>query len=138
VIRCSFASPSSSLIASGSEDGLVYLWEREGSSDVSETSSLSGLSSPPTSAITPSTVFQTVASSHIHPARAPTLPRGPASAPVPRFGASPSVPGATTVRPFKALAGHGAGAVFDVRAAGGTLLSGAEDGTVGVWGADEE
>lgn len=43
----------------------------------------------------------------------------------------------TTVRPLKVLAGHGAGAVFDVRARRGTLLSAGEDGAVGVWG-DEE
>lgn len=40
----------------------------------------------------------------------------------------------TTVRPLKALAGHGAGAVFDVRARGDTLLSAGGDGAVGVWG----
>jgi hypothetical protein len=40
----------------------------------------------------------------------------------------------TNVRPLRALAGHGAGAVFDVRARGDALLSTGEDGAVGVWG----
>lgn len=106
--------------------------------------------------ISPSSVFQAMGSTHLHPTRAPTLPRHSTHMgtnyanqfPPERtfatptrwggMGANPSVPGATTVRPFKALAGHGAGAVFDVRAHAGILLSGAEDGAVGVWGAEDE
>lgn len=49
----------------------------------------------------------------------------------------PSASATTTVRPLKALAGHGRGAVFDVRAHVGTLLSAGEDCAVGVWG-DED
>lgn len=139
IIRCCFANSESSLIASGSEDGLVYLWEREGDAE----------HDTPTSSVQESLLASATSSTysaHVHPARAPTLPRGPPTHintftnPYTGRTSSPKVsaPGATNVRPFKALAGHGAGAVYDVRSWGGVLLSAGEDGTVGVWGDGED
>lgn len=41
------------------------------------------------------------------------------------------------VKPIKTLEGHGEGAVFDVKWDDG-IVSGGEDGMVGVWGFDED
>jgi COMPASS component SWD3 len=45
----------------------------------------------------------------------------------------------TTIRPQKALEGHGDGAVFEVKwASEGILISAGEDGYVGIWGTNKE
>jgi hypothetical protein len=42
------------------------------------------------------------------------------------------------VRPLRALEGHGDGAVFDVKWYEDGILSAGEDGTVGMWGFEED
>jgi COMPASS component SWD3 len=58
----------------------------------------------------------------------------------PRNGATrPLHSQGTNVKPLKVLAGHGDGAVFDVRwCPGEGLLSAGEDGAVGLWEVDSE
>ncbi|EJT50688.1 WD-repeat protein [Trichosporon asahii var. asahii CBS 2479] len=159
IIRCRFASPSCSLIASGSEDGMVYLWEREGSAPEENmrspaSNSNSGASTPAqgspmfftTTTGVPNAMNTSLSRTSTISVPSTTVPRGPSVASPSRSAAhypprgimqGPALPKSmvpTTVRPLKVLAGHGAGAVYDVRSHAGTLLSAGEDGAVGVWG----
>ncbi|WVO20858.1 uncharacterized protein IAS62_002158 [Cryptococcus decagattii] len=132
LIRCSFAC-STSLVIGGSEDGSVYIWEREGNSNDRRSNSLVP-STPHNELLVPDrkgsggglTDFNTLASS---PAYYP--PRD-----VVRNPANFTRHGETTVRPAKVLMGHGEGAVFEVRWKEGKMVSAGEDGCVGVWGVE--
>ncbi|KAL1411072.1 hypothetical protein Q8F55_002019 [Vanrija albida] len=151
VIRAGFAS--STLIASGSEDGLVYLWEREGAQaeeSMRTSSNASPALSPPLhqtqpqqlSLVSPSpATIQNRAGgggggAYNHPPNSAAYypPRAQSRSTISASG----TPAPTTIRPLKSLAGHGPGAVFDVRAQAGLVLSAGEDGSVGVWGDDDE
>lgn len=48
------------------------------------------------------------------------------------------VRGGVVIRPLSLLAGHGDGAVFDVKLRGEGMISAGEDGSVSVWGIDNE
>lgn len=135
---------------------MVYLWEREGSAQEENMRSASGSGSSTPATGSP-VVFTTTTGvpnamntplSRTSTISVPstTVPRGPSVASPSRSAAhypprgimqGPALPRSTaptTIRPLKVLAGHGAGAVYDVRAHAGTLLSAGEDGAVGVWG----
>ncbi|KAK4687478.1 hypothetical protein P7C73_g2644, partial [Tremellales sp. Uapishka_1] len=109
IIRSSFASPSSSVIVSGSEDGLIYTWEREGSTLGSETGPV------PTSSM--------------------KLGSRTPNSPISAFSSiqHESRNGVTTVRPSESLEGHMEGAVFDVKWSRRGMISAGEDGNVGLW-----
>ncbi|WVR05318.1 hypothetical protein IAU60_002332 [Kwoniella sp. DSM 27419] len=139
LVRCGFAH-NASLIIGGSEDGYVYVWEREGSSEapVPESTRPTGLLSPnlvgggpagppevrqiAATATSPSTVASAASSPAYYP------PRAARSAPVHH-----ATSGGVTIKPLRVLGGHGDGAVFDVKWKEGTLVSAGEDGVVGVW-----
>lgn len=118
----------------GSEDGGVYIWEREGGSK----------STPTTSSIIPSNTNPTKAenpSPYLGASNSSTTSRvSPAYYPKPSLQpAHVALSGGTTVRPLKVLEGHGGeGAVFDVRYRAGVMVSAGEDGCVGVWEGEEE
>nr|KIR46574.1 WD-repeat protein [Cryptococcus bacillisporus CA1280] len=132
LVRCSFAC-STSLVIGGSEDGSVYIWEREGNTNDRRSNSLVP-STTHNELLVPDrkgsggdlTDFNTLASS---PAYYP--PRD-----VVRNPANFTRHGETTVRPAKVLMGHGEGAVFEVRWKEGKMVSAGEDGCVGVWGVE--
>ncbi|WVQ98866.1 hypothetical protein IAU59_005997 [Kwoniella sp. CBS 9459] len=149
LIRCSFAH-NASLVVGGSEDGCVYIWEREGGalSNHAESVKPSGLlasnlidSTPgavsPSSPSMPTTTTTTgpvTTSTGINPGAASAAyypPRSTRTAPV-----NHSTSGGINVRPLKVLEGHGDGAVFDVAWKDGTdkMISAGEDGIVGIWG----
>ncbi|WVQ78545.1 hypothetical protein IAT38_000631 [Cryptococcus sp. DSM 104549] len=138
LIRCSFAY-SASLIVGGSEDGSVYIWDREGHTNSPQADALaqttarpantSGLLSPGLGGIAASEQGGRRAAS---PAYYP--PRDVARAASPSMGGAGR--GGITVRPLKALEGHGEGAVFDVKWKEGRMISAGEDGAVGVWGVE--
>ncbi|KAL7424024.1 hypothetical protein Q5752_001609 [Cryptotrichosporon argae] len=167
LVRCTFASGSSSLIASGSEDGCVHLWDREagaGAGSAAEALSTvlpgagrdgqSALVSPALSAssvLSPSHLASFSLADPPNDLLVPLVPLPPpAQRPLPRAPerVSPAYypprearahahrTTATTIRPAKVLSGHGCGPVYDVRARAGRLVSGGEDGLVGVWGPD--
>lgn len=117
----------------GSEDGSVYIWEREGNTNDRRSNNLVP-STTHNELLVPDrkgsggdlTDFNTLASS---PAYYP--PRD-----VVRNPANFTRHGETTVRPAKVLMGHGEGAVFEVRWKEGKMVSAGEDGCVGVWGVE--
>ncbi|WWD16094.1 hypothetical protein CI109_100519 [Kwoniella shandongensis] len=140
LIRCGFAQ-SSSLIIGGSEDGSVYIWEREGgsastsgqgqaASQTRSTFASTGLLSPHLNGIgSGSEGIRSPASPAYYP------PRETRNI---HLSTHNQINGGTTVRPSKILEGHGEGAVFDVTWKEGTMLSAGEDGMVGIWGVDPD
>ncbi|OCF36464.1 WD-repeat protein [Kwoniella heveanensis BCC8398] len=151
LIRCSFAH-NASLVVGGSEDGCVYIWEREGgahdgSVKQQQQQQSSGLLAPNLIDTTPGAAAITPSSSPIPTAGAgvsvsvnPSATAASAAYYPPRsMRAAPvnhSTSGGINVRPLKVLEGHGEGAVFDVAWKDGTdkMISAGEDGIVGVWG----
>lgn len=135
------------MVIGGSEDGLIYLWEREGGGD----SSSHAATIPPSTAadrsrISPHAFALPLPSSPIYAANANgngLAPNTTQSAPMrsspayypPKDARQPItvVSSGTNVRPLKALEGHADGAVFDVQWTGGVMISGGEDGCVGIW-----
>ncbi|KAK6903106.1 hypothetical protein I203_108368 [Kwoniella mangroviensis CBS 8507] len=113
LIRCSFAHDAS-LIIGGSEDGCIYLWEREGSSSISSSSMIA----PDSKSLLPQ---QQIGTPSFYPPREKTM-------------TTTDKTSIQTVRPLKVLEGHGEGSVFDVVWKDGRVLSAREDGLVGVWG----
>nr|ODN87917.1 WD-repeat protein [Cryptococcus depauperatus CBS 7841] len=134
LIRCGFAY-SASLVIGGSEDGSVYIWNREGCTDVGNADSIQ-----PSRPDDPLALRALDANRRIsmESSERPYL-ASPAYYP-PRDAARPAVAsykgGGTTVRPSGVLVGHREGAVFDVRWKEDKLVSAAEDGAVGIWGAE--
>lgn len=136
------------MIISGSEDGNVYIWDREPvAGPVSQESAVPPVTSAP---ISPS-LFGAANVSRASSLRVPatqglsTSPSGNRASPAyypPKqrklvqtsLGAGAGV----NVRPTKVLEGHGDGAVFDVRWRDGEIISAGEDGVVGVWYASDE
>ena len=124
---------------SGSEDGNVYIWDREPLAESTTTQhphlEVQGLGSP-----------LTLGSSDLNRAGSIKLSEGkkevssvnrssPAYYP-PRANkpAAPTNGGSgVNVKPVKILQGHGYGAVFDVRWRDGEVVSAGEDGMVGIW-----
>ncbi|WVQ71746.1 hypothetical protein IAR50_001287 [Cryptococcus sp. DSM 104548] len=138
LIRCTFAY-SASLIIGGSEDGSVYIWDREGSTPLSalnEATRPSALLAPNSFGPSGETLAPTLSNAEI-PLRPPASPAyyppRDARATGASFSSSVARSGGITVRPSKALIGHGDGAVFDVKWKDGKMISAGEDGTVGVW-----
>ncbi|WRT67301.1 uncharacterized protein IL334_004269 [Kwoniella shivajii] len=126
LIRCSFAH-NASLVIGGSEDGCVYIWEREGSSSSSKQgddrhngmlSSNTNTNTNPNSNI--SNPDSTIAS--FYPPRQKIISTNLLHTNV------------QTVNPIRVLEGHRDGAVFDVKWRNGKLISAGEDGLVGIWG----
>lgn len=148
LVRCSFATDGSNLIVGGSEDGLVYLWDREqatGSahesvkmpSDQAASASQSSSNSTSSSAATNTSR----STSLTIPTRSPHLSStvSPAYYPPRTAGNSASNTartGVTTVTPTSVLEGHGDGAVFDAKWDGERMISAGEDGHVGIWTAE--
>ncbi|RXK41088.1 hypothetical protein M231_01719 [Tremella mesenterica] len=123
LIRCSF-NINSTLVLSGSEDGNVYIWERESSSS----SIPLHLSS---SIIPPNVPLGDQVNEPTNPTNPPTGSMIiPSTRPFRGDGDK-----TITVRPAKVLKAH-EGTVYDVKwiESGGRLLSCGEDGSVGVWG----
>ncbi|WVW82910.1 hypothetical protein I302_104924 [Kwoniella bestiolae CBS 10118] len=112
LIRCSFAHDAS-LIIGGSEDGCIYLWEREAST----------AAIPESKGLLPSNQTQSqIGTPSYYPPRE-------------KITASSIDQGSIqTVKPLKVLEGHEEGSVFDVVWKDGRVLSAGEDGLVGVWG----
>lgn len=138
---------------------MVYLWEREGGAaeESMRSPANSGASTPAhgspmfftTTTGVPNAMNTPLSRTSTISVPSTTVPRGPSVASPSRASAAhypprgmmqgPALPRSsapTTVRPLKVLAGHGAGAVYDVRSHAGTLLSAGEDGAVGVWGGE--
>ncbi|KAK8869645.1 hypothetical protein IAR55_000213 [Kwoniella newhampshirensis] len=137
LIRCRFAR-SSSLVVGGSEDGSVYIWEREGGS--------SGTNGQEKTQVQTSSTFASTGllTPHLDANGGETI-RSPASPayypPRETRNLHPShshINGGTTVRPSRILEGHGEGAVFDVVWKDGVMITAGEDGRVGVWSDDSE
>ncbi|WVF72043.1 hypothetical protein IAT40_006855 [Kwoniella sp. CBS 6097] len=138
LIRCSFAH-NASLVVGGSEDGCVYVWEREGGAltdPQTENTKTTGLLAANlidttcqpgagTGAGAGAGGISPAASAAYYPPRSTTR-----TAPV-----NHSTSGGVNVPPLKVLEGHGHGAVFDVVWKDGTdkMISAGEDGIVGVW-----
>ncbi|WWC69280.1 uncharacterized protein I206_103218 [Kwoniella pini CBS 10737] len=122
LIRCSFAH-NASLIIGGSEDGCIYLWEREGSSTVSDNSAPDIKKSLPSEA----SIKNTTSDGNSTPSYYP--PRDKAASAT----NAPNKAIIETIKPLKVLEGHYEGAVFDVVWKNGKLISAGEDGCVGVW-----
>lgn len=108
------------MIISGSEDGNVYLWDREPAAQ------------PSTLASGPSLVH--LASHQVDDKSSPAYYPAKAQRPLGPVGHGAGI----NVRPLKVLEGHGDGAVFDVRWRDGDLISSGEDGSVIVWTTSEE
>ncbi|CAD6569238.1 MAG: hypothetical protein TREMPRED_005131 [Tremellales sp. Tagirdzhanova-0007] len=151
LIRCSFTSTD--LIIGGSEDGLVYVWDREAQlADPAKSSPIlspnrtkitSTFSSPHTSPRVPRLEASSMSTS-ITATLTDSMTLGPNSSPAlypPRDLRSVSTGhswAGITVRSLSVLEGHGDGAVFDVKWSQGGIISAGEDGAVGVWGVDED
>ncbi|WWC89739.1 uncharacterized protein L201_004664 [Kwoniella dendrophila CBS 6074] len=129
LIRCSFAH-NASLVVGGSEDGLIYIWEREGSTNSSTSSDISGTANSgllPANSTSESKGKDNLSNNnHITPAYYP--PRGKSTN---KDSTSSTI---QTVKPLKVLEGHEDGAVFDVIWKNDRMLSAGEDGLVGIWG----
>jgi hypothetical protein len=112
----------------GSEDGKVYIWEREGAA---------ASTAQPTNTLLPPNKPNT-ASTPPMLAQANGTRASPAYYPKPSAPAHVAHSGGTNVRPLHVLEGHGEGAVFDVRWRAGMMISAGEDGRVGVWDGEED
>jgi COMPASS component SWD3 len=119
-------------VISGSEDGNVYIWDREVSASA-QVPTASGPGQEVSPMLGPSSANVSRKSSL---RTAPSTNRASPAYYPPRANkqAQPVHGGAgMNVRPTKVLAGHGDGAVFDARWRDGRIVSAGEDGVVGVW-----
>ncbi|ORY24960.1 WD40-repeat-containing domain protein [Naematelia encephala] len=136
LIRCSF-SPGGNLVVGGSEDSMVYIWEREASSALQHSRESSILHQNVVTRPGVSLANETTQGNMSAPLSPATYNRAspayypPRNVHGPPHAKNPS--GGTIVKPLKVLEGHGEGAVFDVKWTGEVMVSAGEDRRVGVW-----
>lgn len=151
LIRCSFAA-SDSLVIGGSEDGMVYIWEREASASQITSRHNDNDTHGRSSHTMINQNHHTGSNRNSHHSASGTTGAGASAG----AGAGAAVPAyypprnglarthhsyasqGTNVKPLKVLEGHGEGAVFDVRWCEEGIVSAGEDGCVGLWGFGED
>lgn len=108
------------MIVGGSEDGQIYMWDREPANAAEPRSNTELQIRRPVNALSPTA--------------SPRDPFHRAGTGVNAgFDLDRSSSG-TNVRPLQVVEGHAAGALFDVKWRGDSMISAGEDGKVGIWG----
>jgi hypothetical protein len=114
---------------SGSEDGMVYIWDSDASPVAKSAAVL-----PPNMAVPPNAVVASPYASSV-PARSKTAYHHPYAAPV-ATAAAASVGMGTNLKPVAVLEGHGDGTVYEAiwSEGAGAMASCGDDGNVCTWG----